>query len=76
MQKPVSPFSGGSDIHATGAVNPIIAVLQERITHLASGAESTDFEVEAFDAKGRIALFPKLANRSSQKEAWRRIATA
>lgn len=38
--------------------------------------ESADFEVEACDAKGRIAILSKVANRSPQKEAWRRIASA
>lgn len=38
--------------------------------------ESADFEVEACDAKGRIALPSEVADRSPQKEVGRRIASA
>ncbi|HHX89943.1 MAG TPA: damage-inducible protein [Paracoccus sp.] len=38
--------------------------------------ESADFEVEACDAKGRIALPSKVADRPPQKEVGRRIASA
>jgi protein ImuA len=37
--------------------------------------ESTDFEVEACDAKGRIALPTEVADRSPQKETGRRLAS-
>jgi len=42
----------------------------------AKAGESADFEVEACDAKGRIALPSKVADRPPQKEVWRRIASA
>lgn len=38
--------------------------------------ENADFEVEACDAKGRIALPSEVADRSPQKEVGRRIASA
>ncbi|MBD0417466.1 ImuA family protein [Oryzicola mucosus] len=38
--------------------------------------ESADYEVEACDGKGRIALPSKVANRPPQKEVGRRIASA
>jgi protein ImuA len=37
--------------------------------------DSADFEVEACDAKGRIALPSKVAHRPPQKEVGRRIAS-
>jgi len=42
----------------------------------AKAGESADFEVEFCDAKGRIALPAKVADRSPQKEVWRRVASA
>jgi protein ImuA len=42
----------------------------------AKAGESADFEVEACDAKGRIALPSKVADRPPQKEVWRRVASA
>lgn len=42
----------------------------------ARAGESADFEVEACDAKGRIALPSEVAYRSPQKEVRRRIASA
>ena len=42
----------------------------------AKAGESADFEVEASDAKGRIALPSKVAHRPPQKEVGRRIASA
>ncbi|MBB2974364.1 ImuA family protein [Mesorhizobium sp. RMAD-H1] len=41
----------------------------------ARAGESADFEVEACDAKGRIALPAKVAHRPPQKEVGRRIAS-
>ncbi|MFI0849424.1 ImuA family protein [Mesorhizobium sp. IMUNJ 23232] len=40
------------------------------------GAESADFEVEACDAKGRLALPSAMADRSPQKKIGRRIIAA
>jgi protein ImuA len=40
------------------------------------GGESADFEVEACDAKGRLAVPSTVANRSSEKEIGRRIIAA
>ncbi|MBX9462829.1 MAG: ImuA family protein [Aquamicrobium sp.] len=42
----------------------------------AKAGESADFEVEACDAQGRIALPSKVADRPPQKEVWRRVASA
>jgi protein ImuA len=42
----------------------------------AKAGESADFEVEACDAKGRIAFPSKVADRPPQKEVWRRVASA
>jgi protein ImuA len=42
----------------------------------AKAGESADFEVEACDAKGRIALPSEMVGRPPQKEVWRRIASA
>lgn len=42
----------------------------------AKAGESADFEVEACDAKGRIALPSKVADGPPQKEVWRRVASA
>ncbi|PWL16578.1 damage-inducible protein [Falsochrobactrum shanghaiense] len=42
----------------------------------AKAGESADFEVEACDAQGRIALPSQVADRSPQKEVGRRIASA
>ncbi|MGN6770095.1 MAG: ImuA family protein [Rhizobiaceae bacterium] len=42
----------------------------------AKAGESADFQVEACDAKGHIALPAKVADRPPQKEVWRRVASA
>jgi protein ImuA len=42
----------------------------------AKAGESADFELEACDAKGRIALPSKVADGPPQKEVWRRVASA
>ena len=42
----------------------------------AKAGESADFEVEACDAQGRIALPSRVADRPAEKEVWRRFASA